>query len=470
MNAKDITEEIVEKEGGVFLGMSGRIFINTFVSHLAVLAGTFILTILLNPAEYGVFVLIIALLRILSYITDIGISASLIQKKKVEKSELNTAFFIQILFSVIIASLILLIIPILSFVFQLSRNGIQIFWSLALYVLIITLKSPPLILMSRRLQFGRTGVLSLVESLTFYLLLVYLAWQGWGIVSLAWAVVARALVGVVLAYIFAPWLPTFHFDFSKIKTLLSFGLPYQLGSFLALLRDDGVILLLAPILGPTGLGLLGWAQKWTFIPMRAFAANIMQVAFPSFARLQTEKKILSEYSSRMVFSVHSLLLPTLVGLAIVAPWVIEILPGYTKWKPALPALFLFAASSLLFAHSVPFINLLNALGKAVIVTRIIAVWTAGTLILMFLLSSIFGVNGAAWGAVLSSLTVVTFDLFARRYIQLDFGDVFKPILATGVMAAAVLIVASLLPISALTVGFLVLIGVALYFTVLVILQ
>src|SRR3989344_2685552 len=101
-----------------------------------------------------------------------------------------------------------------------------------------SLKTIPSVLLERRLDFNKLVVPQILETIVFNAVAVYFAYRGLGIGSFTFAVLARGIVGVVALYSVEPWMPRFAFEKQSAKQLLSFGIPFQLNSFLALLKDD----------------------------------------------------------------------------------------------------------------------------------------------------------------------------------------------------------------------------------------
>src|SRR5205085_8698756 len=101
-----------------------------------------------------------------------------------------------------------------------------------------SLKSVPSVLLERNLKFNRLVIPEIVETLAFNILAVVLAWQGYGVWSFVIAVLVRGIIGTILIYILAPWPIGFRIKKSSIRNLFSFGLPYQLNGFIALIKDN----------------------------------------------------------------------------------------------------------------------------------------------------------------------------------------------------------------------------------------
>ncbi len=68
----------------------------TFVLQLIAFGATFLLTIFLTPAIFGIYFVVSAIISFLGYFSDVGLAAALIQKKEdLTFDDLRTTFTIQ---------------------------------------------------------------------------------------------------------------------------------------------------------------------------------------------------------------------------------------------------------------------------------------------------------------------------------------------------------------------------------------
>ena len=302
-----------------------------------------------------------------------------------------------------------------------------------------------------------------LENLVYNTVAVVLAWSGFGITSFTLAVLARGVVGLIAIYILMPWLPGIAFSRQSLKKLLSFGVPYQANTLLATIKDDGLTAFLGGILGATGLGYLGWAQKWAYTPLRFFMDHVLKVTFPAFARMQEAKNELARSTTRSIFFICFLVFPTVAGLLILAPILIKIVPRYDKWTPALFALGLISINTVFAAVTTQLTNLLNSIGKIKITFKLMLMWTVLTWILVPALAIKYGVNGAALGyAIVGSSSVVAIYI-ARRFVSFSLLEsAVRPLAASLVMAITLLIARSFLPVNFLSVWILIFLGIVVY--------
>jgi PST family polysaccharide transporter len=287
--------------------------------------------------------------------------------------------------------------PLLQTHYNLSHDGKTLLYALGFSLLLSSLKTIPSVLLERELQFGKLVIPQVLENLFYNAGAVYFAWKGLGIKSFTYAVVIRGFVGLFAMYYIKPWIPGIKFSKKSLKKLLNFGVPYQANTLLATIKDDGMTAYLGGILGPSGIGILGWAQKWAYMPLRLFMDHVLKVTFPAFSRMQDKKKDLANSVTRSIFFVCFLVFPSVVGLVLLSPTIVEIIPRYDKWKPALIPLAFISLNTIFAASTTQLTNLLNAIGKIKTTFKLMIMWTMLTWLVIPYLAKRYGVNGAAVG-------------------------------------------------------------------------
>lgn len=458
----EITLDAVKKRAvrGVAV-LTGRTFLLSILSLFA----TGFLTVFLEPSEFGVFWIVSAIVNFLAYFSDVGLAAALIQKKgKVERTDLNTTFLIQQVLVLSIVALLFIFTPFLQSYYSLSLDGKFLLYALGISLILSSLKTIPSVLLERELSFGKLVIPQMIENLVYNIVAVLLAWQGFGIRSFTYAVLARGIVGLVAMYLIKPWFPGANISKKSVKKLLTFGVPYQINTFLATIKDDGMTAFLGGILGTAGIGFLGWAQKWSQYPLRLFMDHVLKVTFPAFSRMQDQKKALAQSVTRSIFFVCFLVYPTLVGLLIIAPILMKIIPRYEKWEPALLPLTLISINTFFAAATTNLTNLLNATGRIKTTFKLMVMWTALTWILLPFLGTKYGVAGVAGGYALVGASSVVAIYLVQKIIRFDlYHSVATPLVASLFMGAVLLIFRNLLPITLNSIWVLVGAGGIIYF-------
>ncbi len=458
---EELTAEIINTK--VKVGIAILTIRTVFIQAISFFSNAF-LTFFLLPAEYGVFFLVSAVVNFLAYFSDIGFAAALIQKKeKLTDDELKTVFTAQQVLVLLLIVIVLMVTPLIRNLYHFNQPAIYLLWALALSLLLSSLKTIPSVLLERKLEFNKLVLPQIIETIVFNLAAIYFAWNGFGVSSFTIAILLRGITGLIAMYVVAPWMPGISFSVKSFKSILKFGVPYQANAFLAMIKDDGMTIFLGTILGSQGIGLLGWAQKWAYAPLRFFMDQVIKVTFPAFSRLQNNKEQLSKAVSKSIMFVCILVFPFLTMLVLTAPILIKIIPKYNKWEGALTALTILSITSALAAVTTPLTNTLNAIGRISLTFKLMIMWTVLTWVFVPILTILYGLNGAATGLTLVGLSSFVAIYLVSKYVDLDYLQIVgKPVLASVIMGVLVVFVKNMLAVSPLQVASMIISGLISY--------
>jgi O-antigen/teichoic acid export membrane protein len=398
--------------------------------------GFFILTILLGTGEVGLFAIVAESVGILGYFSDIGLAAALIQKKdKVKKNDLQTTFLIQQVLVILSLVVISIVFNRISLAKAYGLKETWIFISLCFSFFVASLKTIPSVLLERKLNFKLISTVDISENLSFYLIAVIFAFLGFGAYSYAIATFVRSLVGLLIMYKVSPWQIGFSFSKQSVKELFKFGIPYQLNTFISLAKDRLSNLLVAGLIGRENFGILSWAQKGPKICL-SFMDAIMKITFPTFSRLQDHKEILKKSLEKSIYFIAIFVFPASIGIALIAPSLINIIPRYTKWLPAILPLYFYCANVAIASITSPLTNAFNAVGKITTTTKLMVMWTVLTWILFPYFTIKYGYVGTAIATLLVGSSSVIVWILAKKIFDFNiiktvyhpfFGSIFMMI-------------------------------------------
>jgi len=401
------------------------LFFQSGYSAILGLIANLIISVLLTPELYGVYVLVLSMIAFLNYFSDIGLAASLIQKKVLLDEDVYTTFTIQQLLIVTLVALGFVFTPLVKNIYKtLPVDAIYLYHALLISFFISSLKTIPSIFLERKIQYQKIVFVQIIENTVFYISISIFAILGFKLQSFTISVIIRAVVGLILMYRISFWMPKIGISFKSLKNLLAFGLPFQSSSFLALFKDDLIMLFLGNIVGLKTLGEIGWAKKWAEAPIRIIMDNVTRIIFPLIARHQDDKVKVGQLSEKVLFYQTGLLAPIMVGSGFIMMYVINIIPRYSQWAQALPVFYIFCLSSFLVIYIGPFINIFNALGRVKLSFGFMIFWT----IIMWLgtvyLTKMFGIYGFPLTHLIISLTFFLVIYQAQKIIKFSF---FRPI-------------------------------------------
>ncbi len=392
------------------------LFVQSGYSALLGLVANLVVTIILSPQIYGIYFVVLSMISFLNYFSDVGLAASLIQKKEVTDRDMATTFTFQQTLILTLVGIGFAITPYVMSFYRLPLEGQYLYWALLSSFFISSLKTIPSVLLERTMNFQKLVKVQMVENTVFYVVVVVYALAGWGLRSFTLAVLGRAIVGVVMLYTISPWRPRIGFDRASFQELIRFGIPYQGVSFLALFKDDLMTLYLGRAIGFEALGYVGWAKKWADAPLRIVMDNISRVAFPLIARFQDKRDKIDLIMQHILPYQTMVIAPLMIGAALTMPHLIEIIPKYAKWAPAIPLFALFCISSLIISLGVPYMNLYNAAGRVKVTFVFMVVMTATTWIITNLLIPI----NELWAFPIAHMCTSTSLLFIQFQAKRDF--------------------------------------------------
>lgn len=435
MDARPLTlPEIKKRAVKSFVSLTGRQIALRAISFISL---NVILARILPVETLGIFNIATAIITFFAFFSDIGLAASLIQKKEtVTQDDIATVFTIQSAVVGLLSLIIIVSAPALGNFYGLQDEGVWLIRVLGLAFFLSSLKVVPSVILERHLNFNPLVVVEIVETLVFNGLLIWLTLGGGGILSFSIAAFLKSLIGVVLIYLLAPVKLRIRVNTQAAKKLLSFGIPYQVNTLLALLKDRLVPLVIARLVGPTGIGLVTWSQALAFLPLEVMNV-VNRITFPAFSRLQDNQQALSRAVEKSLFATALLTYPALFGLGAILPFLVTFVVS-TKWQPAISSFYLFAFATYWAVISTTFTNLLNSIGQIKTTLKLMVMWTVLTWLLTPALVLIYGFIGVAIASFLISFTsVITIILVKRILVVRVMEAIFLPTIASLVMAIIV---------------------------------
>lgn len=434
-------EQIKKRSVRSVLSLVGRRIILRVLGQISFI----FLARILSPEDIGIFTIVSFVVNFFGFFSDIGLAAALIQKKgELTREDLRTTFTVQ---QVLVGSLVILTIisaPFLVNTFyaeSLNESHIILVQVLAFSLLLASFKSVPSVLLERKLEFNKLIIPEVIETLVYNIILVAMAYYGYGVWSFIVSVLVRGIIGTIILYVIAPWPVGISINRKAFRQLYSFGVPYQLNSLIALIKDNIIPTFVAATLGTNAVGVIGVGQKYAFLPLEVMG-DIIRVTFPTYARLQEHPELLKKALEKSLYFLALVAYPSLFGLIALIPWIAEYIlsprSNPTKWVPILPLFYLFTVTTFWAILSTTFTNALFAIGKAKIVLNFMILWTVLTWTITPVATWIFGINGVGIASALISFTSIGVIWVMKRYVNVEVVKTIAPQLTMSIIMAVIL--------------------------------
>ncbi len=453
-----ITKRIV---GGV-LALISRNFLLNFIS----IAAFIIISKKLTATDLGIYTVAINAQNLISFFTDFGLGAALIQKKdSLEEKDITTVFTLQFIITLVIFILAFVFLSQLAQLFRLNSAGAYLFLVLILSIFLSSFKLIPSILLERSIQFQKLVIPHIAETFTFNLVLIILVLNNYGIVSYTWGFLLSSLIGIPVYYLVSPWKIRMKIDKSALYHL-KFGSQFQAKNILAALKDNLVQVVLPRFLPMQQIGYLGFGQRLAFIPYRYVVDSVTKVMFAAYARMQEDKRVLAVAIEKSLFFTSFIMFPTMMTLIILSPSLIHYF-WHDKWDLSYISIVFFSLNALISSLSSILINVLDANGQVRTTLQLMLLWTVMTWILTPVLIYFYGYNGVAIASFTITLTILITIYLVRKVVKFNFiKSILKPTIGTVIISIFFLFSGRVFIHSLMDIVYIIILGIVLYLGIL----
>ncbi len=303
-----------------------------------------ILARLLAPRDFGILALAAVFTGLLRMFGNMGLGASIVQRKEVDDEYLSTAFWANLIAGVTLTAIAAAAGKLVGRWVHEPMVGLVLI-VLSLRFLITAGAATQLAIIMRRMDYRTLSLRSMISTVIGGVVGVTMAYRGMGV----WSLVAQELTmiafGTVLLYRATHWRPRLQFSWAKFRDLWSFGGQLQLSSLFNYLVRNMDNLLVGRFLGSTALGFYALGYTMFLAPLNDVGL-LNRVMFSALSRVQDDETRLKRGFLRVTEYATMAVLPMMVGLSLVAPLAISVLFG-SKWLPSVPVVRLLTLAGFL---------------------------------------------------------------------------------------------------------------------------
>lgn len=396
---------------------------------------------LIAPEEYGVIALVQVFITITSIFVSFGLGSAIVQKKELTNVQVSSAFYLNLIFGIILYCVLFLSAPAISAFYNNDRltNVVRV---LSIKVPIASVYSIQQSFIQKRMEFKKFFFSSLSGTLIAGIVGIILAYKGFGV----WALVAFTLIDQVVdsivLFITTKWLPRFVININESKPLIAFGKNVLLAELVSRGYDQIRLLVIGKAYSGADLAYNSKGQTIPSAIIDITNTTIIRVMFPAFSQLQDDKVKMKQVASKSIRLSSFVLAPALIGLAAMSYRLVPLL--YTeKWNSCIPYLQLYCLTYLLQPiHSIN-IKIIQACGRSDISFRIELIKKIAGLVFIAIAVLIFDspIYVAASFTAMSVIALIINAVPCRRLI--DYGlieelkDIFPALMISFIMGLIV---------------------------------
>ena len=350
--------------------MKGRTVLSNFIWRLAERSGaqivqlvvSIVLARILLPSDYGIVALMTVFIGILGIFINCGLGSALIQKKDADNVDFSTVFYAQLVFCVIIYSLLFFAAPFIADFYQMPEMTAMV-RVLSLTLVIAGVKNIQVSYVSKKMQFKRFFFATLGGTVGAAFVGIGMACLGFG----TWALIAQSLfnnaVDTLILWITVKWRPIKAFSFQRLKSLFSYAWKLLVSSLLDSVYNNLRSLIIGKVYSAENLAFYNKGQSWPNLIVENVNSSIDSVLLPSMSSVQDEKNSVKAMTRRAIKTSTYVMAPLMMGLAFTGVPLVRLLLT-EKWLPIVPFQVIFCITYMFYPIHTANLNAIKALGRS----------------------------------------------------------------------------------------------------------
>lgn len=401
-----------------------------------------ILARLLTPSDYGAAAIAVALAAFAPQVADMGLGSALVQSQDGSLVVRSTAFWASIgvglgLFLLMAAAAV----PVAAFMGEPDVAPMVVAGGLTFAI--YSLGSASQSVYMRDMKFRSIEVRNWLALLAGGIVAIIAAANGAG----AWALVVQQVTFiaafVVALWFRAGWHPVLEFSKPDFRALASFAVRIAGGRWARMAELLVITVLIGKMTSVAELGAWSFGMSMVILPLSLVAIPIAEVLFSAFSRLQDEPERMSALWLDSIAYLAAVLLPVLLGLAVVTPDLIPAVFG-PQWTLSIGVVQILSIYVLIRGLQSWGSVYMDAVGRpeVTLYTQLASLCLTPVAVIV---GSHWGIDGVAAGYVAVQMVAVEIPMFVivLRQMRMSARTVARRLIgvvaATAVMGAACLL-------------------------------
>lgn len=359
-----------------------------------------VLARLLSPEEYGIIAIVMVFILLANVFVESGFNTALIQKKDADEVDFSSVLYLSLGVASILYGIIFITAPFIASFYD-QPILVKVLRVLSITLFIGAFNSIQNAFVARNMLFKKLFASSLGAVTISGIVGVIAAYSGLGV----WALVAQQLTNqlmiAILLWFTVKWRPHLLFSFKRVKVLFSYSSKLLASALIDTLYRELRTLIIGKMYTPLMLGYYNRGKQFPQLIVSNINGSIQSVMLPALSSHQDNRKRVKEMMRRAIVSSSFLIFPMMVGMAVVAEPLVEIVLT-DKWLPAVPFLQIACFTFALWPIHTANLQAINAMGRSDIFLRLEIIKKIMGLIILGI-SLPFGVYAIALGGVFSGL-------------------------------------------------------------------
>lgn len=322
-------------------GMFWGGFSNGMLQVLNLIFGIF-LARMLSPEDYGLVAMLTIFTLVGSTLQESGFIAALTNKKEINHNDYNSVCWFSIGMGVILYIILFLAAPWIADFFNEPRL-IPLSRYVFLGIILSALGTAQSAYLFKQLMVKQRAIAQITALIISGTISIVMAANGFSYWGLATQNLVYVAVSTSLIWYFSPWRPTFHFDFTPLREMITFSFKLLITRIFGHINNNLFTIILGRLCPPQVVGYYNQGYKWSSMGGLTILGMISSVAQPVLASVKGDLERRRRVFGKMLEYTAFITFPAMFGLGLIAHEFI-LLTITEKWLPSVPVIKLLCIS------------------------------------------------------------------------------------------------------------------------------
>lgn len=386
----------------------------------------------IGPEDFGLIGMIAVFIAIGTSLTDSGMTNSLIRTKNPDQTDYSTVFFVNIIMSLLVYSIVYFAAPFLAdfFGYEILTDMIRVY---CIIFFLVAFSSVQLAILNKKMEFKKITIINLPSTLVGVSVGLYLGYHGYGVWSVIWMYLSTELLRNVLLWLFSNWKPKIVFSKIKFKFHYSFGYKLLLSGLLDTSFKHIYNVLIGKYYSAQTLGFYERSKQFSEYPSAMLTRIISKVTYPMLSQIQDDHVRLENIYRKLIRVSFFIIAPLMLGAAAIAKPLFLIILG-DQWLPAVLFFQILTLAMMLYPIHAFNLNILQVYGRTDLFLKLEIIKKC-IITISVIIAFQFGVVALVWSNVFTSFAALGVNMFySSKLINYPIYKQIKDLIVTFIIA------------------------------------
>lgn len=386
----------------------------------------------LTPDDYGLVGMLAIFIAISQSLIDSGFSQALIRKLDRSQTDNSTVFYFNIAVGIVLYLALFFCAPLIAR-FYTQPLLIPLTRLIGLGLIFNSLAVVQRALLTVELDFKTQAKASLIGALLSGVTGIWMAYNGYGVWSIAVQQIVNLGVVTLALWILSHWKPAWSYSWKSFRELFGFGSKLMLSGLLNTAFENIYLIVIGKVYKAADLGYFTRAQNFSSLISANTTGILQRVTYPVLCSIQNDDDRLRDAYRKLLRLAAFIIFPLLVGLGAVGrPLILTLLTD--KWLFSATLLIPLCLSGMWYPVHAINLNLLQVKGRSDLFLRLEVIKKL-VAVCVLCITIPMGLLPMCWGMVLTSIIALIINThYTGKLIGLGFFKQMKDLLPSLILS------------------------------------